>query len=193
MRRELFGGALTADVPSDFNDLSDVVPIDDHQEVFSRAASDESVVIEIIDRVRDVEDDAIARCVFEDMCELNESVERAVEYEGEDARERRLAGVSTSRIVFGTMRASKHRSEYVNDVDVWGCVMRLPRVESEIVIWHARPTRVGDPNARVDVRAPSDVDRVRAGDRACSAVLLGVIESFRICDWSLFGVDVVAP
>ena len=71
--------------------------------------------------------------------------------------------------------------------------MRIPRVESEIVIWHARPTRVGDPNARVDVRAPSDIDRVREGDHTCSPILLRVIESFRICDWSLFGVDVVAP
>jgi hypothetical protein len=192
-RRDLFGGALTADIPEDFLDVSDVIPIDDHQEVFSRASSDESIVIEVLDRVRDVDDASIGRCMFTDMCELNEAIESSLGYEGEDALERRLAGVSTSRIVFGTMRASKHRSAYVNDVDVWGCVMRIPRVESEIVIWHARPTRVGDPNASVDVRAPSDIDRVREGDHTCSPILLRVIESFRICDWSLFGVDVVAP
>ena len=49
-RRDLFGGAISADLPSRYVDVSDFRPIPDNQEVWADASRDESVVVEILER-----------------------------------------------------------------------------------------------------------------------------------------------
>lgn len=45
--RELFGGALSIELPSRFVDLSQFRQIPDHQEVFADGNTDQSIIIEI--------------------------------------------------------------------------------------------------------------------------------------------------
>jgi hypothetical protein len=49
MQRELFGGAFTMAIEPRFVDCSQFRPIPDTQEVFSDAASDQSVIVEILE------------------------------------------------------------------------------------------------------------------------------------------------
>lgn len=46
--RELFGGAIGMCLPTRFVDISDFRPIPDHQEVFSDANMDQSLIVEVL-------------------------------------------------------------------------------------------------------------------------------------------------
>lgn len=47
--RPLFGGAITCTIPSQFDDISQIRPIPDNQEVFAHAATDRSLIIELLE------------------------------------------------------------------------------------------------------------------------------------------------
>lgn len=46
---DLFGGAISADIPSSFVDASNIRPIPSHQEVFVSSDSNDSIIIEIVE------------------------------------------------------------------------------------------------------------------------------------------------
>lgn len=48
--QQLFGGAVTCDLPARFEDISEIRPVPDHQEVHADAAVDQSIIIEILAR-----------------------------------------------------------------------------------------------------------------------------------------------
>ncbi|KAI1915675.1 hypothetical protein LOZ58_000101 [Ophidiomyces ophidiicola] len=50
-RTPLFGGALTAEIPNVFKDMSNVRPIPDNQEVFASSVSDTNIIIELVERL----------------------------------------------------------------------------------------------------------------------------------------------
>ena len=65
---DLYGGALTATVPSRMADISDFRPVPDNQEVFGDADIDQSLVIEVLERVEEGEVrrlDGDARVLFD--------------------------------------------------------------------------------------------------------------------------------
>ena len=45
----LYGGALSVSLPTDFRDLSDIMPVSDNQEVFSDLKYDAKLIIEVIE------------------------------------------------------------------------------------------------------------------------------------------------
>ena len=82
--RPLFGGALSADLPDRYVDVSDFRPVPDNQEVWTDAERDESVIVEILERVedgpRDDDDDddgdgngPAAVWFFKDLAEVNDA------------------------------------------------------------------------------------------------------------------------
>ena len=98
-------------------------------------------------------------------------------------------GVGDVVVAYGVMRASKSRSTDVNDVDVWGAIIRLPRAKTDALVWHCRPFAFAGA-ARTpggDDAAPSDETRVRRGDETPSEALSGVMETFEVRDWGVFG------
>ncbi len=46
--RNLFGGAINMHIPARFVDLSDLMPVPDHQEVMVDGETDQSLVVEIV-------------------------------------------------------------------------------------------------------------------------------------------------
>src|ERR1700759_1879803 len=54
----LFGGAITAQIPSEFGDVSNFRQVPDHQEVFVQADGLTSIIFEILERVeKDLSDE----------------------------------------------------------------------------------------------------------------------------------------
>jgi len=51
--RDLFGGAITADLPTTFADVSDIRQVHDHQEVWLDRDGFTSVAIDILERVQE--------------------------------------------------------------------------------------------------------------------------------------------
>ncbi|KAL8641339.1 MAG: hypothetical protein Q9228_001835 [Teloschistes exilis] len=71
---ELFGGAITANVPAGYADVSNIREVPDHQEIYLDASGFSSIVIEIAERVTDPPtDDEALRFHFEDIVDEQDS------------------------------------------------------------------------------------------------------------------------
>jgi hypothetical protein len=75
--RELFGGAITAEIGENWLDASDARPVPDHQEVWLERDADLSLVIEILERAEAADADCAA-FHFEDVAGSNEAVGTSV-------------------------------------------------------------------------------------------------------------------
>jgi hypothetical protein len=83
--RQLFGGAITCEVPSDWRDVSDVRQVPDHQEVYQdfSSARDACLIIEILGQEDGIEGEP-AKFFFDDLVEANGSVESHFSATNED-------------------------------------------------------------------------------------------------------------
>jgi len=189
--RRLFGGAVVLDVARRFRDLSSVVPVPDHQEVFADGARDETLVVELVDAIaREGED--LRAFAFADACEEMEASSATYVRGRERARgedDARGRGTSETHVAYGVARVRRSRETSANDIDLWGGIVRVASKRTDALIWHARPFAFdGDATTPGGERArPSDADAVRAGAVECSDVLDAALNSFEIVDWGLFG------
>lgn len=189
-RRPLFGGAVLVDVPTRFRDVSSVVPVPDHQEVFADGARDETLVVELVDAIaREGED--LRAFAFADACEAMEASSATYVRGRERARDddARARGASETHVAYGVARVRRSRETSANDIDLWGGIVRVRSKRTDALIWHARPFAFdGDATTPGGERArPSDADAARAGVVECSDVLDAALNSFEIVDWGLFG------
>ena len=74
--RELFGGAMVADIPATLADASDFRVVPDNQECFMHPANGTCVIVELMERAKDVADVAgdCSRFFFLDLCKANDAV-----------------------------------------------------------------------------------------------------------------------
>ena len=56
---QLYGGALGVELPKDFKDLSDIMPVEDNQEVFSDLKFDAKLIIEVVEMLDSNDETAI--------------------------------------------------------------------------------------------------------------------------------------
>ena len=66
-RYQLFGGAVTVDLPRGLVDASDVRPVPDNQEVWFDGDGGRSVIVEVLERVEGLEDGKAASFFFNDL------------------------------------------------------------------------------------------------------------------------------
>ena len=167
--------------------------IPNHQEIFVDRARDETVIVELVDAIEDRTGSSLGAFAFEDACDACDAIERRLVTSGTASVSGRGAGaddgVGDVVVAYGVMRASKSRSTDVNDVDVWGAIIRLPRAKTDALVWHCRPFAfAGAPRTPSgDDAAPSDEARVRRGDETPSEALRVVMETFEVRDWGVFG------
>eukprot|EP00744_Colponema_vietnamica_P008431 GILI01012029.1.p1 GENE.GILI01012029.1~~GILI01012029.1.p1 ORF type:complete len:195 (+),score=24.81 GILI01012029.1:100-684(+) len=136
-KRELFGGAMTMQVPSDYIDASDLRHVPDGQEIFIDVRSDRSVIVEVLERVPTADDNS-ARFIFQDLAEVNSSFETSVE-QSQELSSSELPNIDPSlpkHLCVGLQRISKYKEtiEASNQVRICLCVIRLPQYEADIVI-----------------------------------------------------------
>ncbi|KAL8844538.1 MAG: hypothetical protein Q9205_000030 [Flavoplaca limonia] len=71
---ELFGGAITANLPSSYADVSNIREVPDHQEIYLDASGFSSVIVEIAERVSDPPTDPEAlKFHFEDIVDEHDT------------------------------------------------------------------------------------------------------------------------
>ncbi|KAL9043041.1 MAG: hypothetical protein Q9180_000163 [Flavoplaca navasiana] len=71
---ELFGGAITANLPASYADVSNIREVPDHQEIYLDASGFSSVIIEIAERVSDPPTDQEAlKFHFEDIVDEHDT------------------------------------------------------------------------------------------------------------------------
>ncbi|KAG9281496.1 ran guanine nucleotide release factor [Astyanax mexicanus] len=146
MARPLFGGALSALIPSNATDVSELREVPDNQEVFVHSQTDQSVIIELMEYQDQVDDAQAARYHFEDLAGSNKaSAEGLWEVQGVEPlplSQLRLQECSSAWILTGTQIISKFNEEAKNTVNMYLCVMRLPQFTTDILLTFNHPVTI---------------------------------------------------
>ena len=182
----LFGGAISAQFPARYVDVSDFRPVPDNQEVWTDADKDESVIVEIVEWNDGPSDDVgaewfnrAAGWFWKDLAEVNGcdagdvnlSDVRRLDNEQLPAMTEQFAKAS---IAVGTMKMAKGRGcgdDQKKEVEVAMANVRLPQVGTDVLVTLNRPKGDG---------------AIGFGGAGVS-ILLKILETFSIDDWSLFG------
>lgn len=72
--RDLFGGAITMNIPESYKDVSDLRQVPDHQEVYLDQRSTASFIVEILSYEDSVPDDNAAAYFFDDLAQANQVI-----------------------------------------------------------------------------------------------------------------------
>ncbi|KAG0262963.1 hypothetical protein BGZ95_003919, partial [Linnemannia exigua] len=72
-QQELYGGAITINLPSKFGNISHVREVPDHQEVFVNVDEDQSVIVEILELAAEATDENCAAFHFQQLAEDNDA------------------------------------------------------------------------------------------------------------------------
>ncbi|XP_066517930.1 ran guanine nucleotide release factor [Hoplias malabaricus] len=146
MSRPLFGGALSAVVPLNAVDVSELREIPDNQEVFAHAQTDQSVIIELMEHQSQVEDAQAARYHFEDLAGSNKASAEGLwevrEVESISLSELKLQECSSAWLLNGAQLVSKFNEEAKNTVNIHLCVFRLPQYTTDILVTFNNPVNI---------------------------------------------------
>ena len=197
--RPLFGGALSANFPDRYVDVSDFRPVPDNQEVWTDAERDESVIVEILERVEDGPSDAIdggaAVWFFNDLAEVNDASVSSGLSEIVSARTLQPSELpsvngpfAAASLCVGRQRVSKARDsdDARNLVEVLVANVRLPQVGTDLLVTMNRPLVVAERSSAGAVVTPGD-GHGDGGDGGGWAVMRGVLRTLAVNDWGLFG------
>ncbi|KAI0262921.1 Mog1p/PsbP-like protein [Gloeopeniophorella convolvens] len=173
-QRELFGGAITADFPTDLIDASQLRQIPDTQEVLLSTVSDDSIVLEILQRVPPVDFTEAAKFHFSSIAQDNEAISSSVEEVLTVPNDR---GDLTPSVVilYGRQGVQKFNRTHVDDVRVLLALYRVEDKSVDLVLTLNFPMNVGNGVVRSE-------DQYHEAKRAFQAIAT----SLRIIDFSLF-------
>ena len=204
--RQLFGGAITCDIPSAWRDVSDVRQVPDHQECWQEIGDDGALlVVEILDR-QSISDAEAADFFFRDLAEANgidvsgtsgtaTTPTSSCHFQSQPLVNKDnltiepgvtvatpCSGIGTQRIAIGRDAdiAGNKRKQEIRLTRVELCVLRLSEVGTDILVTVSKPTKTSNPNE------PIESVNVNSGNRF-SDTFCRCITSFTIRDWGLFG------
>ncbi|RUO95599.1 hypothetical protein BC936DRAFT_143646 [Jimgerdemannia flammicorona] len=182
----LFGGAITAYIPPAFVDSSDFRKIPDNQEVYVDVATDQSIIIELLQMVEEAEGEGVARYHFQQLGEDNDAADTQITsiVTLSPAEVPNMPPTAIPILLTGTQSITKFNesgSEATNFVGILLAVIRLPQVTTDMVISYNLPLAIG----------PQSSSRVIAAARPASPEagleeFKRVLASLLIKDWGLF-------
>jgi hypothetical protein len=172
-RRDLFGGAITCEIPTAWRDVSDVRQVPDHQECFQEMDG-AVVVIEILER-QGVSDAEAASYFFRDLAEANGSKVndfQTMPITGVQMEHAVLCrGVGNQRVAMERdydMAGNRRTNQEVRSARVELCLFRLARVSTDLLVTISEP-----------ITNPNEPEGVQAFQR--------IVSTLTVRDWGLFG------
>ena len=184
--RSLFGGAVTCDIPANWADVSDVRQVPDHQECFQELGPDRLLVVEMIGYESQVPNAQAAKYFYDDLAEANGITSDQYVSFSDEGQLVQVAGLpNDASQCFG---AGFQKVAMGSDTDIWGnprqqeirlirvelCVLRLPSVQTDILVTLSSPSEPNPQDSTVASLQPTDTFQ-------------RVLSTFLIRDWSLFG------
>ena len=122
--QQCFGGAISVRLPSEFVNVSDVRQVPDNQEVFVDDTTGASVIVELLERVDDVDDANAARYHFDELARSNRATAHCVDVLADPTPAERGA---FNQLLFGKQRVAKfNETGRENDVTVVLGLRRIP-------------------------------------------------------------------
>ena len=149
--RNLFGGAITANLPPSYGDVSNVRQIPDHQEVFVDNESEASVIVELLQLESSFQDLEAIRHHFQDLADANEATDTKIISEGSFTAEEfipSLTAVDCKHALIGKQTVGKYRTRpdmEVDEVYIILVLVRLANVSTDLLVSMNIPARVLSP------------------------------------------------
>jgi len=175
--RELFGGAITATLPANVIDASDIRQIPDTQELFLFSESDISIILEVLERV-EVEDPTEAiKFHFNSIAHDNDAqtaVVHAVEQVPTTSVDTDI--IPGASILYGTQHVAKFNRPTPDEVRIFLAVFRVIAKNVDLVLTFNVPVVTeGNKGAADD-----------AGLTAAKVQFEEAVRSLKIVDYGLF-------
>ncbi|KAG0362653.1 hypothetical protein BG005_004770 [Podila minutissima] len=194
IEQELYGGAITMNLPRKFGNISHVREVPDHQEVFVNVGEDQSVIVEILELAAEASDDSCAAFHYQQLAEDNDAEESSTIQSVSILNNTELPNWPAEAKIYlllGQQRVAKfnERQRQVesgsaedtrNLLQIMMVVVRLPRQETDIVISYNVPLQIAATSSSREVAHEGNIQEAEAWFR-------NLIGSFRVRDWSLFG------
>ncbi|KAI5212816.1 ran-interacting Mog1 protein [Aureobasidium subglaciale] len=180
---ELYGGAMTVELPSNFSDVSNIRQIPDNQEVYLDNDGLTSIVFDILERVDKPDLDAL-RYHLEDIVE--DDVDATKLWTSNSAVFSKLPSQTTAYTIFATNTPSAEAVARGKAPDFTGILLtliRLERQQTDLVICVNVPHVGGEYNKdEVDPSAGKQGPLLDAATSFRDRIL----QTFEIKDWDLF-------
>jgi hypothetical protein len=181
--RPLYGGAIICELPTDWEDLSDIRQVPDHQEAFIGTDSEEPLfAIEIMEYQGSISNDQAAKHYFDDLAKANgSSMNDFLPYlvtmnaflpylEGTSSSLEISAGIGLQQIPMGRdvdIDRNPRMNQEVRTVQIELCVVRLPQVPTDLLLTLSRTKP--------------------ARDNQLSEEFRRIVSTLQIRDWGVFG------
>lgn len=180
--RTLFGGSLAALIPEDWLDASDARPVPDHQEVWLEPDGDERcVVIELLERA-ECSDMACAEFHFHEIANGNHATKSTVlssKSVPTESLHQSIRG-SSSFVVHGVQAVPHDGSTHSTaGLHVHAAVIRLATHATDLLVSLSRLDSRSDGIAAQAMALGANLED--------SELLIALVESLEVRDWSLFG------
>lgn len=185
MLRLLFGGALSCDVPESFKDVSTFRQVPDNQEVFANAATDQCVIVELLQYEELIQDAQSARYFFNEIAQSNgcgpDEVTVLLE-ETLNAEYTKINVPHATQIIVGDQCVAKFKEgdHAKNVVRVYLGNIRLPTVSTDVLLSVSTPIRINPASSS------REAFQFQQDQETASFIFKQALHSLTIKDWSLF-------
>eukprot|EP00188_Purpureofilum_apyrenoidigerum_P000345 Plantae.Rhodophyta-Purpureofilum_apyrenoidigerum.ctg11456.p3 GENE.Plantae.Rhodophyta-Purpureofilum_apyrenoidigerum.ctg11456~~Plantae.Rhodophyta-Purpureofilum_apyrenoidigerum.ctg11456.p3 ORF type:complete len:194 (+),score=39.61 Plantae.Rhodophyta-Purpureofilum_apyrenoidigerum.ctg11456:1299-1880(+) len=183
----LFGGALHIGIPAEFEDVSSIREIPDNQEVYADAATDRSIIVEVLEMVECGDPDAARwhlHNLAEEMQALNEDLVEAMVI-GPDFSSLAARDETICSIAFGRVAVAKYRdaAKIANVVNLFIACLRLKDVSTDLLVSMNDPSFINSESSSAKEGAVVSMD---GNLEVKAAVFKRIISTLRIDDFTLF-------
>eukprot|EP01111_Echinosteliopsis_oligospora_P010330 TRINITY_DN3190_c0_g1_i1.p1 TRINITY_DN3190_c0_g1~~TRINITY_DN3190_c0_g1_i1.p1 ORF type:complete len:200 (-),score=50.31 TRINITY_DN3190_c0_g1_i1:89-688(-) len=182
--RPLFGGDMQVELPKRFQDVSVVRDVPSHQEIFADVETDQSIIIELLDKAEITDQESITfhfNTLAED-ADAQDPVIFQVTSPLPDSFMPSFTGpTSYKSVLFGQQKISKFREAAKNTVNIYMCCLRLNNVTTDVLITFNDPI-VLDPSS-----SSSAASQHQQNPALTQEVFSQAIKSLRVINWQLFG------
>ena len=184
--RKLYGGAIVADVPARFLDISMFREVPDNQEVYADVNTDESVIVELLELDENLANDDAPVAFMSDVAKANDcaidNLEecRVIERVTLSLKNMKSFGAEEGTLLVCCQNVSKFKENVRNAVVVYMVSVRIPMFGTDLLISVNAPINIaeGSSSSFSTVKLPSQKE---ARDLAIS-----IAKSLKIVDKSLF-------
>ncbi|UJR29239.1 hypothetical protein I4U23_010453 [Adineta vaga] len=184
IKRPLFGGAIQAFLPDRNIDASSIRLVPNNQEVYMHAESDQSIIVEILERVDEVSDENAIKYHFDALAEAN-NAENVQDHIIDKIESIPITSLNVQRLtsawyLFGRQQVSKYHEQAKNIVHLHLCLLRLGgEIATDILISFNDPVLVNS-------QSSSNDEQIQNGSRWTFDDFKEFFSSFEVVDYGLF-------
>ncbi|CAE7227471.1 unnamed protein product [Rhizoctonia solani] len=173
---ELFGGAITVELPEGLTDASDLRQVPDTQEVFLATDSEVSIIFEILERVAPDDPIEVVKFHFESLSHDNDAVSSTIEIVNTPAQQPNSASPIQLSVLQGTQLVPKFNRKDPDTVKILLAVYRVAEKGVDFVMTFNVPVQTEKSGSAVDAE----------GAKRWLDAYEAAVPSLQIIDFGLF-------